>query len=154
MNLDAATIFCSQMWSLWDKLLFFIFLMDFFENSYFSTCKIKIFKLKLLPRLAIFGGFDYMVSISMKNRSFDVFCGWCIFAHLSLQTSFFWLWKMAGFCMIHFLRICRFMAKKSPKYFSCSILFCHFAKLSIPKTQLCYDMTCLCGKLVRCAVSR
>ena len=111
--------------------------LDFFQNSRFSSFKIWIFKSKLLPRLAIFGGFDYMRSISMTNWSFNVFCGLCIFAHLSLQTSFFWLWKMAGFCINHFLRICRFMAKKSPKYFRCSILFCHFAKLSIPKTQLC-----------------
>jgi hypothetical protein len=41
--------------------------MDFFGNSGFSTIKIEIFKLKLLLRLAIFGGFDYMVSMSMKN---------------------------------------------------------------------------------------
>ena len=113
--------------------------MDFFGNSGFSTIKIEIFKLKLLPRLAIFGGFDHMVSISMKNWSFDVFCGWCIFVHLRLQTTFLWLWKMAGFCMIYLSRICRFMAKKPPKRFSCSIFFCHFAKLSIPKTQLCQD---------------
>ena len=46
---------------------FFNYVMDFFGNSGFSTIKIKIFKLKLLPRLAIFGGFDYMVSMSMKN---------------------------------------------------------------------------------------
>ena len=89
--------------------------MDFFGNSGFSTIKIEIFKLKLLPRLAIFGGFDHMVSISMKNWSFDVFCGWCIFVHLRLQTTFLWLWKMAGFCMIYLLRICRFMDKKPPK---------------------------------------
>ena len=78
-----------------------------------------------------------MVSISMKNWSFDVFCGLCIFVHLRLQTSFLWRWKMAVFCMIYLLRICRFMAKKSPKYIRCIKLFCHFAKLSIPKTQLC-----------------
>ena len=41
--------------------------LDFFQNSRFSTIKTYIFKSKLLPRLAIFGGFDYMVSISMKN---------------------------------------------------------------------------------------
>ena len=91
----------------------------------------------MLPRLAIFGGFDNIVSINLKNWLFDVFCGLCIFAHLRLQTSFFWLWKMAGFCMIYLSRICRFMAIKPPKYFSCRIFFCHFAKLSTPKTQLC-----------------
>ena len=90
----------------------------------------------MLPRLAIFGGFDNIVSINLKNWLFDVFCGLCIFAHLRLQTSFFWLWKMAGFCMIYLSRICRFMALKPPKYFSCRIFFCHFAKLSTPKTQL------------------
>ena len=97
----------------------------------------------MLPRLAIFGGFDNIVSINLKNWSFDVFCGLCIFAHLRLQTSFFWLWKMAGFCMIYLSRICRFMAIKPPKYFSFRIFFCHFAKLPTPKTQLCRaPLTC------------
>ena len=50
-------------------------------------CSAIIFKLKLLPRLSLFGGFDYMVSISLKNWSFDVFCGLCIFAYLRVQTS-------------------------------------------------------------------
>ena len=97
----------------------------------------------MLPRLAIFGGFDNMVSISLKSWSFDLFCGLCIFAHLRLQTSFLWRWKMAGFCMIYALRICRFMAKEPPKHFSCSIFFCHFAKLSTPKTQLWVGVPCL-----------
>ena len=94
----------------------------------------------MLPRLAIFGGFDYMVSMSMKNWSFDVFCGLCIFSHLRLQTSFLWQWNMAGFCMIYVLRIWRFMAKEPPKRFTYSISFCHFAKLSTPKTQLCMNL--------------
>ena len=101
----------------------------------------------MLPRLAIFGGFDNIVSINLKNWLFDVFCGLCIFAHLRLQTSFFWLWKMAGFCMIYLSRICRFMAIKPPKYFSCRIFFCHFAKLSTPKTQLCQDRSQMLLKL-------
>jgi hypothetical protein len=111
--------------------------LDFFQNSRFSAFKIKFSNQNCSPRLAIFGGFDNMVSISLKSWSFDLFCGLCIFAHLRLQTSFLWRWKMAGFCMIYALRICRFMAKEPPKHFSCSIFFCHFAKLSTPKTQLC-----------------
>ena len=83
----------------------------------------------MLPRLAIFGGFDYMVSISMKNWSFDVFCGLCIFAHLRLQTSFLWRWKMAVFCMIYVLRICRFMAKEPPKTFLLQHIFLPFCQI-------------------------
>ena len=48
-------------------------------------------------------------------------------------------WEVFG--MIYLLRIYRFFAKKPPKRFSRSIFFCHFAKLSIPKTQLCLVAT-------------
>ena len=83
----------------------------------------------MFPRLAIFGGFHYMVSISMKSWWFDVFCGSCIFVHLRLQTSFLWRWKMAVFCMIYVLRICRFMAKEPPKMFKLQHIFLPFCQI-------------------------
>ena len=51
--------------------------------------------------------------------------------------------------MIYVLRICRLMAKEPPKRFSCRIFFCHFAKLSTPKTQLWDGRKFICFKNIK-----
>ena len=100
--------------------------MDFFGNSGFSTIKIEIFKLKLLPRLAIFGGFEHMVSISMKNWSFDVFYGLQIKEDLRLQTSFFVARKNGIFLYDLFTKNLQFYCQVTPQIFLVALFF--FAK--------------------------
>ena len=48
---------------------------------------------QIFLKLQIHAGFDNMGSISMKNWSFDVFCGLQISEDLRLQTSFFFAMK-------------------------------------------------------------
>ena len=95
----------------------FCFFQYFFQNS----------KSESPLKLQIHAGFDNMWFISMKNWSFNVFCGSRIKEDLRLQTSFFVARKNGIFLYVLLTKNLRIFCQVIPQIFLVALFF--FAKL-------------------------
>ena len=100
--------------------------MDFFQNFVFFYIFFQNSKSESPLKLQIHAGFENMWFISMKNWSFDVFCGWRIKEDLRLQTSCSVARKNGIFLYDLFTKNLRIYWKVTPQIFLAALFF--FAK--------------------------
>ena len=112
------------------KSLRFIFvsLMDFFFNFFFYIF-FQIFKTESLLKLQIHAGFENMGFISMKNWSFDVFCGWQISEDFRLRTTFFVVMKNGMILYDLFIKNLQIYGQITPR-------FSQLYYFSLPNSQI------------------
>ena len=101
------------------KLCFFLY---FFQNS----------KSESPLKLQIHAGFDNMGFISMKNWSFNVFCGLRTKEDLRLQTSFFVARKNGIFLYDLFTKNLQIYCQVTPQIFLVALFFLPNSRITDP----------------------